>query len=190
MWDWILFCEEASLLSPLLLSLVLSLMASSTSNTRGYPPGGYTAVSLNHPGNVGSYENSPSSAYPPPFSRASADRDDNPRGDSFSVHSHAPLAPKANTEPMPTMPGMPVPQNFSQSSGATRPPVSHSSTGLTHRAQSSSWDLLAGLRKEAEGFDTRNASESHLQFAQGDMPNTKVRCIFAECLRFFIDGIV
>ncbi|KAL5528473.1 hypothetical protein ACEPAF_7609 [Sanghuangporus sanghuang] len=148
-------------------------MVSSSTNTRGYPLDGYSPVALTHPGNTGSYENSPSSAYPPPFSRVSVDRDDNSRGDSFSVHSHAPLAPRANTEPMPTMPGMPVPRDYSRTSSATKAPGSQSTTGLTHRTQNSSWDLLAGLRKEAEGFDTRNATESHLQFAQGDMPNTK-----------------
>ncbi|KAF9793059.1 Mechanosensitive ion channel-domain-containing protein [Thelephora terrestris] len=43
-----------------------------------------------------------------------------------------------------------------------------------------SWDLLAGYRKfehSYEEFDTRNASEKHLVFADGDVPNTAfVRC--------------
>ncbi|KAG8747158.1 hypothetical protein FRC10_002207 [Ceratobasidium sp. 414] len=33
-----------------------------------------------------------------------------------------------------------------------------------------SWDLLAGIGRDIEGFDTRNASQAHLQFAEGDMP--------------------
>jgi hypothetical protein len=40
-----------------------------------------------------------------------------------------------------------------------------------------SWDLLGGARKinEAyEHFDSRNASEQHLVFADGDLPNSKV----------------
>jgi hypothetical protein len=40
----------------------------------------------------------------------------------------------------------------------------------------SSWDLLGGARKfnEAyEQFDPRNASEQHLVFADGDLPNSK-----------------
>jgi hypothetical protein len=40
-----------------------------------------------------------------------------------------------------------------------------------------SWDLLGGARKfnEAyEHFDPRNASEQHLVFADGDLPNSKV----------------
>jgi hypothetical protein len=43
--------------------------------------------------------------------------------------------------------------------------------------RSSSWDLLGGARKfnEAyEHFDSRNASEQHLVFADGDLPNSKV----------------
>ena len=46
-----------------------------------------------------------------------------------------------------------------------------------HNPRSSSWDLLGGARKinEAyEHFDSRNASEQHLVFADGDLPNTKV----------------
>ena len=46
-----------------------------------------------------------------------------------------------------------------------------------HNPRSSSWDLLGGARKinEAyEHFDSRNASEQHLVFADGDLPNSKV----------------
>lgn len=45
-----------------------------------------------------------------------------------------------------------------------------------HNPRSSSWDLLGGARKfnEAyEQFDPRNASEQHLVFADGDLPNSK-----------------
>lgn len=47
-----------------------------------------------------------------------------------------------------------------------------------HHSGSSSWDLLAGIRKfehSYEEFDTRNASEAHLAFAEGDMPTNRVR---------------
>ncbi|CDO72761.1 hypothetical protein BN946_scf184994.g14 [Trametes cinnabarina] len=40
-----------------------------------------------------------------------------------------------------------------------------------------SWDLLAGMRKFEQGyeqFDSRNASQPHLAFADGDMPQGKV----------------
>ena len=48
-------------------------------------------------------------------------------------------------------------------------------------SRSTSWDLLAGIRKfehSYEEFDMRNASEAHLAFAQGDMPTNKVRRFF------------
>lgn len=45
-------------------------------------------------------------------------------------------------------------------------------------SRNGSWDLFAGVRKFEQGyeqFDTRNASESHLRFADGDLPKNKVR---------------
>lgn len=51
--------------------------------------------------------------------------------------------------------------------------------------RSSSWDLLGGARKinEAyEQFDPRNASEQHLVFADGDIPNSK----FARFYQFLL----
>jgi hypothetical protein len=45
-----------------------------------------------------------------------------------------------------------------------------------HRPESS-WDILNGMKKfehSYEEFDSRNASERHLAFAQGDLPNNKV----------------
>lgn len=104
--------------------------------------------------------------------------------DSFSLHSAVPLAPRSgmnrvssDVPPMPAAapsgPVMPMAHDYSK-----RPPLSQSSTGLSHRPGASSWDLLAGLRKfesDYEGYDARNAKEEHLRFAQGDMPNNKVR---------------
>ncbi|KAI0000574.1 Mechanosensitive ion channel-domain-containing protein [Russula vinacea] len=46
----------------------------------------------------------------------------------------------------------------------------------SHNPRSSSWDLLGGARKFGqayEQFDPRNASEQHLVFADGDLPNSK-----------------
>ncbi|KAF8629659.1 hypothetical protein AX17_005598 [Amanita inopinata Kibby_2008] len=43
----------------------------------------------------------------------------------------------------------------------------------THNNHSSSWDLLSGFKKfehDYEEFDTRNAKESHLIYADGDVP--------------------
>ena len=55
---------------------------------------------------------------------------------------------------------------------------SHSQNKHQHQhPRGSSWDLLGGARKfnEAyEQFDPRNASEQHLVFADGDLPNSKV----------------
>lgn len=41
-------------------------------------------------------------------------------------------------------------------------------------SRNGSWDLLAGVRNGYEQFDSRNASESHLAFAEGDVPKNKV----------------
>ena len=52
--------------------------------------------------------------------------------------------------------------------------------GHGHLNKSPSWDLLAGYRKfehSYEEFDTRNASEKHLVFADGDVPNTAVSLV-------------
>ena len=49
--------------------------------------------------------------------------------------------------------------------------------GRGHLSKSPSWDLLAGYKKfehAYEEFDTRNATEKHLVFADGDVPNTAV----------------
>lgn len=43
-----------------------------------------------------------------------------------------------------------------------------------HMPRNSSWDILAGIRNDYEEFDTRKASEAHLSFAQGDIPDNKV----------------
>ncbi|KAF8658295.1 hypothetical protein AX16_002066 [Volvariella volvacea WC 439] len=42
-----------------------------------------------------------------------------------------------------------------------------------HRGKSDSWDFLGGLKEGYEGFDSRNATEKHLVFADGDMPNNR-----------------
>ncbi len=65
------------------------------------------------------------------------------------------------------------------SPGPTMPePVKPS---VNHR--SSSWDVLNGMKKFEHGyeeFDSRNASQNHLVFADGDVPQNKV-CSF-DCL--------
>ena len=56
-------------------------------------------------------------------------------------------------------------------------PTPDPSGGRGHTNKNPSWDLLAGYRKfehSYEEFDTRKASEKHLVFADGDVPNTAV----------------
>ncbi|KAI0633263.1 Mechanosensitive ion channel-domain-containing protein [Trametes polyzona] len=54
--------------------------------------------------------------------------------------------------------------------------------GHTHGgSRSGSWDLLAGMRKFEHGyeqFDSRNASQAHLQFADGDQPKNKLARLY------------
>lgn len=120
-------------------------MASAVANN--YSDASYTAVTLKHPDHS-SEENTPL-----PYT-ASLRYEDSRGVDSFSLHSRAPLAQNAAAPP-----SMPVAQ-------PARPGA--------HRHGASSWDILNGIRKDFEGFDPRNATEAHLQFAQGDMPNNLV----------------
>jgi hypothetical protein len=49
------------------------------------------------------------------------------------------------------------------------------STRPTHN-RSTTWDLFSGIRKveqEIDGFDSRNASQAYLQFADGDIPKNR-----------------
>ena len=51
----------------------------------------------------------------------------------------------------------------------------------SHNGRTSSWDILSGVRKieqSYEEFDSRNASQAHLIYADGDIPKNKVRLIF------------
>lgn len=65
----------------------------------------------------------------------------------------------------PARPAMPE----SQDSSDSRPPNS----------RGASWDVLNSIRKFEHSyteFDSRNASEAHLVFADGDIPKNKVCC--------------
>lgn len=62
-------------------------------------------------------------------------------------------------------------------------PTPDPSGGRGHISKSPSWDILAGYKKfehSYEEFDTRKASEKHLVFADGDVPNTAVSATFSE----------
>lgn len=65
-------------------------------------------------------------------------------------------------------------QGSHHSGGSRRQSHLHHPSG----SRNGSWDLLAGIRKiehSYEEFDSRNASQSHLAFADGDTPKNKVR---------------
>jgi hypothetical protein len=64
----------------------------------------------------------------------------------------------------------------------TEMPTPDPSGGRGHTNKNPSWDLLAGYKKfehSYEEFDTRNATEKHLVFADGDVPNTAVSVVFS-----------
>jgi len=49
--------------------------------------------------------------------------------------------------------------------------------GISSNGHSSSWDILAGIKKfeqEYDAYDAKNASEALLAFADGDVPKNKV----------------
>lgn len=47
--------------------------------------------------------------------------------------------------------------------------------GRPHHSRSSgSWDLLGGIRHSYVDYDPRRASQAHLAFAEGDIPNNAV----------------
>ncbi|KAI9511136.1 Mechanosensitive ion channel-domain-containing protein [Russula earlei] len=105
--------------------------------------------------------------------------------DDFSYNSHMPLTTAHHghsTTSIPPLPGASI-RNPSQTQvdGEGLPPQAFETQPLahgkpTHSARNSSWDLLGGARKIGqayEQFDPRNASEQHLAFADGDLPNSK-----------------
>ncbi len=63
--------------------------------------------------------------------------------------------------------GVQMPMPGEDGAGMSMPP-SHGGS------RSGSWDLLAGMRNGYEQFDSRNASQAHLTFADGDVPKNKV----------------
>jgi hypothetical protein len=54
------------------------------------------------------------------------------------------------------------------------------------KSRSSSWDILSGTMKQFshsyEEFDSRNANNAHLAYADGDVPNNKVRVIVMQAV--------
>lgn len=126
---------------------------------------------------------------------------ENPISRSLSLSSSSPQAhmyPPGRASPSPPQPAPGNPRHvhmkdetiemkqqpsLDEAERAGRPVMNtHSST--------SSWDLLSGVRKFEHGyteFDSRNASESHLAFADGDVPKNKV-CYMSESYGSFTES--
>ncbi|KAK0461093.1 Mechanosensitive ion channel-domain-containing protein [Desarmillaria tabescens] len=149
---------------------------------------GYDPVSLEHPdshirgdsNDVESAQNIPlsatsSSMYPPaPQQRrgASPSQSSLPLGagapkrvhivdDSFDVNARS--------------------QSYDAESGGFSSPSMPEPVKPPAHSRGSSWDILNGIRKfehSYEEFDSRNASQSHLVYADGDMPNNKVSKLY------------
>jgi len=121
---------------------------------------------------------------------------------SYTSHSRTPLntansphpAQSTTSIPLPSFPGASVP-NYSQTQVVEglppqgyyeqqqqqqqqpQPTQNNHQQRPVHSSRNSSWDMLGGARKFGqayEQFDPRNASEQHLVFADGDLPNSKV----------------
>jgi hypothetical protein len=94
---------------------------------------------------------------------------------SKSEHS-PPLPPKANLAGR-------TDQNNPTHDAEKGQPVTDPSNPQGHQhhhkppftSRSSSWDFFKKVEQGYDGFDTRNASEPHLAFAEGDVPKNKVR---------------
>lgn len=110
--------------------------------------------------------------------------------DSLSLESATPLSARPPLQPLPyapvsgSSPGVNGsfqgrPQRYdSPYVNKGQVPGDAASSGRPNNSRNSSWDVFSGLKKFEQGyeqFDTRNASEAHLQFADGDIPNGKVR---------------
>jgi hypothetical protein len=106
--------------------------------------------------------------------------DDLEHATSLSYTSHIPL----NRDPNPAQSTTSILPKHAEDPSQTQadregdpPQVYFESHSQGHNPRSSSWDLLGGARKFGqayEQFDPRNASEQHLVFADGDLPNSKV----------------
>ncbi|ELU42471.1 serine/threonine protein kinase [Rhizoctonia solani AG-1 IA] len=81
------------------------------------------------------------------------------RQDSYADSNHSAGASAAGTGP-----GGFVRLKDRENEKSTRP----------HHPRNQSWDFLSGITKDIDGFDTRNASQAHLQFAEGDIPKNRL----------------
>lgn len=148
------------------------------------PDGDYEQIALRHP-----EDRAPNTAAFTPSTHGYPQEQPISRpADSLSLHSTAPLVrPQGQTyPPMAHRPSLfPGPSSQESTSptvenkpayGHARPYGAHVEADSTR--PNSSWDLLAGMRKFEQDytqFDSRNATEPHLRFADGDVPKNKVR---------------
>lgn len=88
-----------------------------------------------------------------------------------------PPNPSTASPPLPT-PSTQIPGHADPANQAERAGI----PGLPYTGQrNSSWDIFSGVKKfehDYQEFDPRNASEAHLVFADGDVPNNKVSLMF------------
>jgi hypothetical protein len=138
---------------------------------------GYHSIDLSSPGGKGSLEGKS------PFDVT----DDLDRATSLSHTSRMPLNgnnPAQSTTSIPPQHDVQYTDLSKSPADAEGPPPQVSFDSHTQNQQhtpstrNSSWDLLGGARKFGEAyeqFDSRNASEQHLAFADGDLPKTKVK---------------
>jgi hypothetical protein len=102
-----------------------------------------------------------------------------------SSHTSNMYPPNASPTAVPLMPGpqtTPMPSPMTHGPSHTDP-VDHAEragvSGLPygHERHNSSWDMFSSVKKFEQSyqeFDPRNASEAHLVFADGDMPQNTV----------------
>lgn len=111
--------------------------------------------------------------------------------DGKSFQSNSPLGPSPTYPPLPSQSDVgkhvrmpdeaahrsPSEYDAEQGRGYEGLPYGTPPQNRPPNHRGSSWDLLAGVKKfehSYEEFDSRHASESHLTFAEGDIPKNKV----------------
>ncbi|KAF8757319.1 Mechanosensitive ion channel [Rhizoctonia solani] len=140
----------------------------------------YHSIDLENPGDIPTTHHPPVTCIPlntgykmdtiPPMPEPSAARIVEPspsylpryppnRQDSYADSNHSAGASAAGTGP-----GGFVRLKDRENEKSTRP----------HHPRNQSWDFLSGITKDIDGFDTRNASQAHLQFAEGDIPKNRL----------------
>ena len=116
---------------------------------------------------------------------------DTTREGDYDAKSYASTTPLGDPPSYPPLPNKHVhmPDGGSHHQHIDGLPYSSSSQSRPHNSRDSSWDLLAGVHKFEHGyqeFDTRKVSETHLQFAEGDIPQNRLVRFYHYLLSFSI----